>query len=292
MPIPLKLDAGRLRQQDIKRYWEDGFLFPIPAVSPDAALEFRRQLEAIETEWTHKNLPQPLNTYKRVNAQCVMPLAYQIGAEPGILNVVEGILGPDILIYAVEFFIKEPKTRHKVTMHQDLTYWGLGATSEMVTAWLALSPATRQSGCMDFVRGSHKNPILPHKDSFAEDNLLSRGQEVQVHVAEQDKTSIEIQPGEISLHHGLTIHGSGPNISDDRRIAAVIRYVTPNVAQEIGARDYAILARGADRQGNFIHVAPPKGLFNATDLQLHEEIRVAQAAAKMKNVKAKKGLFA
>ena len=157
MPLPLTLNAGRLRQQDIERYWEDGFLFPIPAISPDAALEFRRQLEMIETEWTHKSLPQPLNTYKRVNAQCVMPLAYQIGADPGILNVVEGILGPDILIYAVEFFIKEPNTRHKVTMHQDLTYWGLGATSEMVTAWLALSPATPQSGCMDFVAKSHKN---------------------------------------------------------------------------------------------------------------------------------------
>ena len=90
------------------------------------------------------------------------------------------------------------------------------------------------------------------------------------------------------MHHGLTIHGSGPNISDDRRIAAVIRYVTPNVAQEIGNRGFAILARGSDRQGNLIYVAPPKGLFNATDLQLHEEIRVAQAAAKMKNAKAKK----
>ena len=88
MPIPLKLNAGRLRQQDIKRYWQDGFLFPIPAISSDAALEFRRQLEAIETEWTHKSLPQPLNTYKRVTARCVMPLVYQICAEPGILNVV------------------------------------------------------------------------------------------------------------------------------------------------------------------------------------------------------------
>ena len=67
-----------------------------------------------------------------------MPLAYQIGADPGILNGVEGILGPAILIYAVEYFIKEPQTHHKMTLHQDLTYWGLGATSEMVTAWLAL----------------------------------------------------------------------------------------------------------------------------------------------------------
>ena len=68
--------------------------------------------------------------------------------------------------------------------------------------------------------------------------------------------------------------------------------MTPNVAQEIGVRDYGILARGSDRQGNFIHVAPPKGLFNATDLHLHEEIRVEQATAKMKNARAKKGHFA
>ena len=94
---------------------------------------------------------------------------------PAILDVVEGILGPDILVYAAEFFVKEPRTTHVVTMHQDLTYWGLGAIDGMVTAWLALSPATPASGCMDFVRASHKNPILPHEDTFDENNLLSRG---------------------------------------------------------------------------------------------------------------------
>ena len=63
-----------------------------------------------------------------------MPLAYEIGTEPGILDIVEGLLGPDILLYASEFFVKEPHTEHVVTMHQDLTYWGLGAIDGLVTA--------------------------------------------------------------------------------------------------------------------------------------------------------------
>ena len=49
-------------------------------------------------------LPQPLNTYKRVNSHCVMLLSCRIAADPRILDVVEGILGPDIMIYGVDLF--------------------------------------------------------------------------------------------------------------------------------------------------------------------------------------------
>ena len=142
-------------------------------------------------------------------------------------------------------------------MHQDLTYWGLGAISGMVTAWIALSPSTPASGCMKFVKASHKNPILPHEDSFDANNLLSRGQEIKVDVAPADRVPIEIHPGQMSLHHGLTIHGSGPNTSGDQRIAAVVRYITPEVAQQVADKDYAMLVRSADRSGNFIKYAPP-----------------------------------
>lgn len=234
MNIPLA--NGRLGRAAVERYWEDGYLHPIRAISPAQAAEWRAELEAIERDWLDAGLPLPLNTYKRVNANCVMPLAHRIATHPAILDVVEGVLGPDLLIYGVEFFIKEPRTKHRVSMHQDLTYWGLGAIDGMVTMWLALSPATRASGCMDFVAGSHRNPILPHEDTFAEDNLLSRGQEVRVEVAPEDRVAIELMPGEISLHHGLTIHGSGPNTTDDRRIGAVVRYLRPEVAQEVGSR--------------------------------------------------------
>ena len=138
MCVPL-ID-GRLSEPETARYWEDGYLFPIQAITPEKARAWRSELEAIEHDWLDAGLPLPLNTYKRVNANCVLPLAHRIGTDPAILDVVEGILGPDLLIYGVEFFIKEPKTRHKVSMHQDLTYWGLGAIDGMVTMWLALSP--------------------------------------------------------------------------------------------------------------------------------------------------------
>lgn len=270
-----------------QRYWQDGFLFPIDIMPPDEAADIRAELETLENDWLDNGLPLPLNTYKRVNSNVVMRLSARLSADPRILDVVEGIIGPNILVYGAEYFIKGPKTSQIVSMHQDLTYWGLGATSGMVTMWLALSPVTKASGCMDMVAGSHKNPILPHEDTYAENNLLSRGQEIRVEVEDEDKTAIELMPGQISLHHGLTIHGSGPNTSDDRRIGFVVRYVSPEVAQEVGDRDYAMLVRGVDRARNFINFAPPETDFSPESLALFDEMRAAQAEFMMRGSKTK-----
>ncbi len=280
--VSIPLQSGHLAEADVARYWDDGFLFPVRVMSPEVAASARSALEAVERDWLAQDLPQPLNTYKRVNAHVVMPFVADIARSPAILDVVEGVLGPDILIYSAEFFVKEPHTPHVVSMHQDLTYWGLGAIDGLVTAWVALSPATVASGCMEFVAASHKNPILPHDDTFDANNLLSRGQEIQVDIAEEEKTAIVLEPGEMSLHHGLTIHGSGPNTSADRRIGCVIRYVRPDMAQTVGARDYAMDARGADRFGHFTKVPPPERLFSEESLALYEEIRVEQAKTMMK----------
>ncbi len=285
MPQPLALEHGKLSQEQTQTYWDDGFLFPIDVMSPQEAADLRCEFEALEAKWLDNGLPLPLNAYKRVNSNVVMQMSARLSADPRILDVIEGILGPDILVYGAEYFIKEPRTPHIVSMHQDLTYWGLGATSGMVTMWLALSHVNRASGCMDFVRASHKNPILPHADTFDEKNLLSRGQEVAVEVAEGDKTAIEIAPGQISLHHGLTIHGSGPNTSDDRRIGFVVRYVTPEVAQEVGDEDYAMLVRGQDKARNLIHFDPPKADFDPASLALYDKIRAAQAKIMMRGAK-------
>ena len=163
----------------------------------------------------------------------------------------------------------------------------------MVTVWLALSLATVESGCMDFVRESHRNTILPHRDTFSADNLLSRGQEIEVTVAPEDRTPIVLAPGQFSLHHGLTIHGSGPNSSDDRRIGFVVRYIRPDVAQEVGDTDYAMLVRGADRVGNFRHFAPPARAFSPESLALFDEISAAQGVVKMRGIKdGRKGIYA
>lgn len=279
MANPHLLDEGRLSSALCQQYRDEGFLQPIQAISPEQAAIWRAALEGIERDWLTADLPHALNQYKRVNSHVVMPLAADIASHPAILDTVEGVLGENLMAWSCEFFIKEPHTKHIVSWHQDLTYWGLGATDGQCTAWLALSPATVESGCMRFVAGSHKQAIVPHRDTFADNNLLSRGQEIAVDVDEDEATDIILQPGQMSLHHGLTFHASGPNTSDDRRIGVAIRYVAPEVKQEVADRDFAMLVRGRDTTGNFTLVPRPNALFEPASLRLYDEIRTAQAKA-------------
>ncbi|MEO0362412.1 MAG: phytanoyl-CoA dioxygenase family protein [Pseudomonadota bacterium] len=278
----------RLGDEERARYRRDGHLFPIRVATPEEAAGWRAEFEALEAAWRDAGLARPLTQYLRSNAQVVVPLAARLATHPAILDAVEGALGPDLLVWSAEFFVKEPRTRQIVSWHQDLTYWGLGATSRQCTAWLALSPATPESGCMRFVAGSHREAIVPHRDTFDEDNMLSRGQEIAVEVDEADAVDVLLSPGEMSLHHGLAFHASGPNRSDDRRIGVAIRYVAPDARQEVADRDYAMLARGVDRTGNFINFAGPDSAFSAASLSLYEEMRAEQAKALAAGVDAAK----
>lgn len=273
------------------QYWEDGFLFPIRVLSLDEASVSRAELESLENNTCSDSIPRPLSQYLRVHSECVLPMAANLALHPAVLNAVESILGPNIMVWGAEYFIKEAKADSIVSMHQDLTYWGFGETSDQVTAWIALSPSTIESGCMDLVRGSHKNPILEHTDTHAANNLLSRGQEVNVQVEEKDKTSVVLQPGEMSLHHGLTIHGSGANVSDDRRIGFAIRYINPQARQRSVSREYALMARGVDTTQSFIHYAPPSSAFSSTNLAIYEQIREAQNKVLGAGMEAGKDLY-
>ena len=266
-----KLSNGKLNNQMIERYKDDGFLYPLNMLKKKEAFKLRNELELIEKKYSKLKLPKPLSAYMRGPANAVIPLVANISKDSRILDIVECILGNNILVWAAEFFIKEKKTNNIVGMHQDLTYWGMGETSGQVTAWLALSSSNKNSGCMEFVKGSHKNKILPHKDTYSKKSLLSRGQEVQVKIPSDKKTLVELEPGQMSIHHGLMIHGSGPNLSNDRRIGVAIRYINPNVIQNT-SKSYAMPVRGIDPMGNFTHYHAPQTLFSKSSLQLHKKI--------------------
>lgn len=269
--------SASLESDQVAAYRRDGFLLPLDAMSAADAARHRSNIETLEEVFGPGDLPRPLGQYFRVNGHIVLPFMAEIAQTPAVLDAVESILGPDLLVWSCELFMKEPRTTKIVTWHQDLTYWGLGETDEEITAWIALSLSTPESGCMRFIPGSHHQRIQPHRDTFAEDNLLSRGQEVAVAVDEETAVDVMLQPGQMSLHHGRMFHASGPNRSGDRRIGAVVRYVTPAVRQEVGARDYAMLVRGADRGTNWIHVAPPAAAFDPPAMALYEEILADQS---------------
>jgi len=196
---------------------------------------------------------------------------------PRLIEGVSQILGDDLLVWSSGLFIKEANTVSYVSWHQDLTYWGLD-NAEEVTAWFALSPSTIESGCMRFVPGSHKKQLVPHRDSFAKDNLLTRGQEIAVDVDDADAVNVILRPGQTSLHHGHLFHGSGPNQSDDRRIGAAIRYIKPSMRQRNGDRALVAHVSGEDRFNHFEVVPTPAGRLLAEDF---ERVR-ADAARKRK----------
>jgi len=283
--------AGQLTADQVARYARDGFLHPIRAFDAETTARLRKEVEALEAEHGQGAGGHSLNQFFRVNGQLVIPLLHRIAAEPGILDAVSSILGPNLLVWSVELFIKEPGTTKVVSWHQDITYWGMGETDEELTAWLALSDVSVKAGCMRFIPGSHKNAIVPHADTFGEDNLLSRGQEI-AGINEDEAVFGALKPGEMSFHHGRTFHASGPNMSDDRRIGVAIRYVTPEVRQPDLARDYAMLVRGKDEMQGWINVAPPARLFDPASLALYDEVLAAQSAALTAGAENRVGLYA
>ncbi|MGI9499457.1 MAG: phytanoyl-CoA dioxygenase family protein [Geminicoccaceae bacterium] len=260
-----------LSATDIQHYQDFGYLSPLRVLSEAEAADYRVKLEAIEAAGAAGT------DHLRFKPHLLFTSLDELIRHPKILDAVEGVIGPNILCWATNFFTKEPRSTNFISWHQDLTYWGL-EPADIVTAWVALSPATVGSGCMRFMPGTHKMEIAPHKDTFAEDNMLSRGQEVEVEVDENEAADIILQPGEMSLHHVKLIHGSNANRSDDRRIGFAIRYVPAYVRQVVGEKDSAVLVRGVDVEKNFEHEAPP-----ADDL---DQAALAQYNAIMKRQEA------
>ena len=269
----------KLTDAQVASYRENGYLFPLDTFSPGQIDFVCAELEQAYGEAVKLGLEDQWPNLIRANAHYLLPFVYQVATAPRLLDAVESILGPDILLWSAEFFVKKAHSDKIVSWHQDLTYWGLGETDDEITAWLALSDSNVESGCMRFLPGSHRQPLLPHRDTFDEANLLSRGQQVDVEVDENEATDVILKPGQLSLHHGHLFHASGPNTSDHDRVGLVFRFLTPGVRQLVAKRDYAMQVRGIDSLGNWIHVAPPTRNFAAADLELYSRIKADQSAA-------------
>ena len=149
----------------------------------------------------------------------------------------------------------------------DAAYWGLDP-EEVVTAWVALTPSNLESGCMKVMPGTHLDSQLPHVDTFHQDNLLTRGQEIAVEVDASKAVDLILQPGEISLHDIKLVHGSEPNRSRDRRIGFAIRYLPTSVRQTKG-RDSAMLVRGVDSHRFFDTDPRPRADLDAAARAAH-----------------------
>ncbi|MFM9844287.1 MAG: phytanoyl-CoA dioxygenase family protein [Dongiaceae bacterium] len=251
-------------QADISAFRETGVLFPIEVLS---TAEISTALGALQLiELAPAAIRKSLLAHK---SHLVSRTFNDLIRHPKILQTIERILGPNILVWGSDFFVKEPGTPNFVSWHQDAAYWGL-TPDDIVTAWVALTPSTIASGCLEVIPGTHIEPVMPHTNTFASENMLSRGQTIEARPQASQALYVELAPGQMSIHHVKIAHASGPNQSASRRIGFAIRYIAAHVRQMRDIVDSATLVQGLNVPGNFALEPSPAGELLPADIAFHQ----------------------
>lgn len=259
-----------LTARQIDAFEATGYVSPIRIVSADQAAAYRERLEQFE-----RAQGSPLKGGQRNKGYLLFTWAHEIMTNPTLLDAVEDLIGPDFVVYHSTTWIKEANAPGFVSWHQDSTYFGL-EPQEAVTAWVALSTASSEAGCVRVLPASHKLGQLPADLRPQKDNLLSSGQTVKLDFDERATVEMPLLPGEVSLHHACTIHGSGGNRSADRRIGLCLHYVPSHVLpmkhlREAGALCSAMLVRGKAVHDYFPPEPPPQQDSDAAAIAAHAE---------------------
>jgi non-haem Fe2+, alpha-ketoglutarate-dependent halogenase len=261
----------RLSEEQVAAYRREGYVAPLRAVDAAQAghwLEDVRRCcgEAARPE-SSAGLRQPSS---RVKPYLLFPWAAALVRHPAILDAVEDVIGPDILVFHTTLWWKPAQSEGFVPWHQDATYFGL-APHEHVTAWLALTPSTEESGCVTVLPGSHRHGQLPHSDRKDPRVMLSRGQTVALAPEAAQAVPIPLAPGEFSLHDTLALHASAPNRAGHDRIGLGISYIPTRVRHVGTTRLSATLVRGEDRHGHFDLEPAPRAEADAAARAAHAD---------------------
>ena len=244
--MPTKLSSAQAA-----RYARDGFVSPIAALTRAQAADYRGKLEAFEAAVGGPLTSDATDPRYRSRTHVLLTWVHALTRHPAILDAVEDLIGPNILVYTSTWFIKEPESTAIAAWHQDATYFGLRPYVH-VTAWLALTDATTENGCMEFLPGSHAGGQLPHRAGAVAGSVNRAGQTVVGDVDDTLAVHAPLRAGEFSLHHTLCLHRSPPNRSPGRRIGLAISYI-PTHVQHLGVKHKtpAMLVRGVDTIGHF-----------------------------------------
>ena len=253
-----------LTAEQVENYGRDGFVTPVRVLSPAEVASCRRELEAAET-----TMGGALRGLIRTKFYLRYPWAYRLATNKTILDAVEDLIGPDILLYQNTVWAKTAGEDSYVSWHQDNTYFG-HQPCNVLSVWVALTPSKPESGSMRFLKGSHKLGQLPLRYDIKDGNMLSSGQVADVDASAFEAVATSLEPGEASIHHAFMVHGSPPNKSKERRVGVTFVYHSPSLTQLGSLKTSALLVRGKDRYGHFEAEKPPLAADDPDTIARHE----------------------
>jgi non-heme Fe2+,alpha-ketoglutarate-dependent halogenase len=237
-----------LNSRQIAEYGKNGFLVGVDIMNESEATDIQGQFDELEArEGRKKCVVGLLDPHLR---EC---FAWKLSTNEKILDCVEQVIGPDILLLSSRFFCKYGPSEKFVAWHQDVAYWGLDSNIA-VLVWYAVDDSDAANGCMRVIPKTHDR-VRGHGTSQQDGNMLSINQEISVTEAEENSAvNVELKAGSISLHHGCSIHGSLPNRSSRRRCGITSVFLPANVCQlekdSMGEYWPAIQVRGENRGSN------------------------------------------
>ena len=232
-----------LTDAQLAQFRSEGHVHAFRAFPAAEAAEYRRRIEAYEAQVGHD-----ANRTLKIKGYLAFPWLVDIARKPEILDAVEDVIGPNILLFGASIFAKNGRDARYVSWHQDSAYFGLSPHEE-ITAWVGFTESTLEKGCLKVMPRTHLGPDLRHVETFAKDNMLAKGQSIEG-LDESKAVAMELEAGQFSLHHERTAHASGPNRSNDRRIGFAFFFIPTHVKSLIGRRR-ATLVRGVDTYGHW-----------------------------------------
>ena len=230
-----------LTEQQIDHWHEHGFLQPVRFASEEEIAGYVERLEGFE-----RNFPQHVGKLD-AKAHLLCPWVNELVQRSTVLDVIEDLLGPNVLLTGAAFRVKPADGRTFAEWHQDSYIAAIKPF--FCTATLALTEYTTENGCLRFIPGSHRWGTLPMSDTDGEDSILSRPYRVTSDFDAAQAVDVIMRPGEMTLQHDHTIHGSAPNHSGRRRIGLLSDYTTPDARKDSGQPESAFLVRGVDEFG-------------------------------------------
>ncbi|MEJ6395409.1 phytanoyl-CoA dioxygenase family protein [Gymnodinialimonas sp. 2305UL16-5] len=248
---PARVDqAQRLSPHEIAQYNAQGFVQPFRVFSDTEIAAIRAYFDRLMADLG------PGGAYGINCYQARLAGIWDIATDPRLLDLVQDIIGPDIICWASAILSKKPEGSRAVPWHQDASFWQL-SPARTVTVWLAIDDADADNAAMRFIPGTHDIGAIETSDMGAA-SVFHKG------IAEAERFGTPfvntLKAGDVSLHADMLVHGSGVNRSNRRRCGLTLRYCTPEsrIVDPDWARGVeAIIARGSDPSGHWRHHPRP-----------------------------------
>ena len=228
----------RLTRAEIDSFHDHGFLAGIDVFDEEECDAFGTRVEAFEDA-----RPEAVAWAFDIKTNLLFDWVYDLSRDPRLLDPVEDLIGPDVLLTNAIFRIKEPHSATFYGWHQDAAR--IRVEPGFVLAFIAITEATPENGCLRVIPGSQRE-VRPFSLVAYADRRVARVREVD----ESAAVDMVLARGQVGLLHCNTVHGSGPNRSSGRRIGLINDYTAPSARQSTGMGS-GQLVRGTDRWGRF-----------------------------------------